>query len=161
MAATIDPLAELRPIHWPEAISWWPPAPGWYLLLLLLLLALVTGLLLRKRHQKPSTRSEALALLRQLAQHDGDDRAFLAELNQHLKRIALARFPRQQAAGLSGRSWLVFLDDSSGGDAFTTGPGQALGQAPYQRRVQLDDRSELLALCEQWVEATWQQDRAH
>ena len=31
-AATPDPLAGLRGYHLPEAVSWWPPGPGWWLL---------------------------------------------------------------------------------------------------------------------------------
>jgi len=27
-----DPLAPLRPLHLPDQIGWWPPAPGWWLL---------------------------------------------------------------------------------------------------------------------------------
>ena len=37
-----DPLAELRDIHLPEAVSLWPLAPGWWLLLALI--AAVLGL---------------------------------------------------------------------------------------------------------------------
>ncbi len=34
MNPAADALQELHPLHFPEAISWWPPAPagGWLLL---------------------------------------------------------------------------------------------------------------------------------
>ena len=30
-----DPLAQLRDIHLPEPILWWPLAPGWWVLIVL------------------------------------------------------------------------------------------------------------------------------
>ena len=44
----LDPLAALRPLHAPPAISWWPPAPGWWLLLAALAI-LGTAVLIYRR----------------------------------------------------------------------------------------------------------------
>ena len=46
-----DPLAKLRDIHSPEAIPFWPPAPGWWVLALIALICaiLITRFLLRRQ----------------------------------------------------------------------------------------------------------------
>jgi hypothetical protein len=159
MAAAVDPLAELRPIHWPEPVSWWPPAPGWVLLLLVLLLALVmVGAWFIRSRRKPAIEADALQMLTTLEVHAGSDREFLDELNRALKRIALARFPRERVARLTGQPWLAFLATTGGTDAFVSGAGKALEQAPYQASAQLGDRDELLSLCRQWVVTIWRDD---
>ncbi|MBT3527943.1 MAG: DUF4381 domain-containing protein, partial [Porticoccaceae bacterium] len=35
-----DPLAELRGIHLPDPISWWPLAPGWWVLIVIFIAGL-------------------------------------------------------------------------------------------------------------------------
>lgn len=56
----MNPLDQLAPLIDPEPISWWPPAPGWWLLGLALLLGLAA--LWRFRHRlvkrKPRVRPE-------------------------------------------------------------------------------------------------------
>ena len=60
-------LEQLRDIHLPEAVHWWPPAPGWWIvttLVLALLIWLVRYLQRRYRHQY--FRSESRELLKQI-----------------------------------------------------------------------------------------------
>ncbi|MEX2365260.1 MAG: DUF4381 family protein [Pseudohongiellaceae bacterium] len=59
-----DPLSELADIHLPAAVSFWPPAIGWWILLALLL----TGgfLLLRQWLKYAMTRKKQASALREL-----------------------------------------------------------------------------------------------
>ncbi len=146
-----DPLAQLRPIHWPEPVSWWPPAPGWWLLGLLLIV--VIAVWWRRRRPTPAAPESVEPALPQLVQQADSDREFIAALNQLLKQVALVHFPPEEVAALSGEQWLAFLDASGGDGAFCDGPGRVLELGPYQASVRIDDRDELLNLCRQWIGA--------
>lgn len=109
-----DPLAQLRDIHLPAAVSWWPPAPGWWLLLVLLLLGLAALLWLairhwRRRAYRRIARRELQACFADW-QQSGDNRGYLEAVNAILKRTALRSFPRREVAALYGESWCNFLD---------------------------------------------------
>lgn len=89
-----DPLAQLRDIHLPEAVGWWPPAPGWWLLTLLFLSALVYAVLWwRQRRARLYFRRQAQRLL-EACWHDyeqsGEYRVFLNALLAILKRARLS-----------------------------------------------------------------------
>ena len=71
-------------------------------------------------------------------------------LSMLLRRVALARMPQQQPAGLTGEHWLAFLDSHSGGTPFSSGIGKVLACAPYTPDVDFD-RSSLLLLAEEWI----------
>ncbi len=135
-----DPLAELRGYHPPDPVSWWPPAPGWWLLALLIvgLLTWVMVWALGARRQRrlaraaPRAALDELAALRAAHARDGDATAFARGLSRLLRRFALARYPRRAVAGLSGEDWLAFLDAHGGGGRFQAGPGRDLLTAPYR-----------------------------
>lgn len=135
-----DPLAELRGYHPPEPVSWWPPAPGWWLLALLIagLLALLLVWALRawRRRRRlraaPQAALEELAALRAAHARYGDAIAFARGLSRLLRRYALTRYPRRAVAGLSGEAWLAFLDAHGGAGRFQAGPGRDLLVAPYR-----------------------------
>ncbi len=119
----MNPLDQLQPPITPAAVSWWPPAPGWWLLLISLPL-LVWGIWwLRKRLQskgRKPTRVEELDPLRQAAllelaqltapQAGEPAGIWLQQLNALLKRLCREHYPNQNSHTLSGRAWLAFLD---------------------------------------------------
>jgi hypothetical protein len=109
-----DPLAQLRDIHLPDPVGWWPPAPGWWLLPILVIGAIVSGIRWAlRRHRALAFRRQALLELEQafgLRETDGDDLAFLRAANAILKRAALQSYPRAELASLHGEAWARFLD---------------------------------------------------
>ena len=110
----------------PAAVAMTPQTPGWTVLGVLFAL-LLAGLAWRavRRWRANAYRRAALAEL----QRAGDDPAAIAEV---LRRAALAAWPRERVAGLSGGDWLAFLD-ATGGGGFSDASGQVLAQAPYGR----------------------------
>lgn len=145
-----DPLADLRDIHLPDSIPWWPPAVGWWVLLALGLGLCVVGWWLIRRRRR-SARRAALKELKVLrhAYREGE-RALAPQLSSLLRRYALTLFTRERVAGLTGQAWLEFLDRTARMRQFSRGPGNALVSAPYSGQA-TGDTDELLALAEQWI----------
>lgn len=147
----------LRDIHLPPPVSWWPPAPGWWLLALILplLLGAIWGLLrwYRRGRLRRASRHALERLFAAYREH-GDDLRLLRELSTLLRRIVLSRFPRREVARLSGSAWLAFLDRMLDGShqerGFTEGPGKILADGPYAPETQLDAAA-LRRLCITWL----------
>jgi len=149
------PALQLRDIHLPGELPFWPPAPGWWLLAVIVVALLSWGVVLAVRQYRiQGQRARVMAALAQL--ETGLDRertpAMLASISILLRRLALMRYPRERVAPLSGAAWLAFLDDSGGEGRFRDGPGQVLASGPYQRAVPADlDVAGLSALVRTWV----------
>jgi hypothetical protein len=168
-ASAADPtVLNLRDIHLPEPISWWPVAPGWWLLLAGLLL-LVAGVLIArsiarknylKKQLKRDIREELNHIKKQFQQ--SKNKAQLAKaLSILLRRASISYYPKTDVAGLTGRSWLKYLDDTNGATAnktFQSDTGEILLTAPYlSADTELNyDAQALIQLCESWLLA--QQD---
>jgi hypothetical protein len=133
-APMADPLAALRDIHLPDPVSAWPPALGWWLAAALAAAACV-ALLLWWRARRRSPRRAALAELDRLASAWGAQRdvASLAlGLSALLRRVALARFPREDVAALHGAERLAFLERAAK-SGFPREVGLELESALYRR----------------------------
>lgn len=157
---TPDPLAGLRDWHLPEPVSWWPPAPGWWLLAGLFLIGLVIGIrLIWRRRRRTAARRLALrelALLRASLAADGDTRRFDAGLSRLLRRLALALYPRESVAGLCGAAWLEFLDVTGGQGGFSRGVGRRLSEGVFRADdgpVDPEETEQLVRLAAVWIRA--------
>lgn len=143
----------LRDIHLPDPLSWWPPAPGWWLLLTLLVaIALLGGYLLHRYRRNALQRAAQQALHRigEDYRQSGDARVLAQQLSILLRRVSLSCYPRRQVAGLTGRAWLSLLDRTLPGDEFQQGAGRVLIDAPYSLDSRVDGPA-LLQLCERWL----------
>jgi hypothetical protein len=71
-----------------------------------------------------------------------------------IRRVAISITPRAEAASLTGRQWLAFLDKSLTGAPFSEGCGQLLADAPYRNTQPTEQEiSQLISLCEDWLKA--------
>ena len=145
---TSDPLVALKPLHDPAPISWWPPAPGWWLALLLVI---TVGFLLYWLWKKGAPQRAALNELKVLEINQQTPAMKAAELNKLLKRYALVSLPGAGAEALSGEAWLAFLDQHGGKAKFSNKTGQALLTLPYGDDLAFPD--ELFVMARQWIKA--------
>jgi len=106
MNPATDALAGLRDIHLPEAVAYWPPAPGWWILLFCLAGAVVWAERTRRRRARSPERL-ALAELEQLAEAfevESDGAALASGLSEVLRRVSLLRFDASQVAAVYGEA---------------------------------------------------------
>jgi len=143
----------LRDIHLPDPVSWWPPAPGWWMLLALLVaIALLSGFL-HHRYRRNALQRAAQQALHKIGEdyrQSGDALLLAQQLSILLRRVSVSCYPRQEVAGLTGRAWLSLLDRTLPGDEFQQGAGRVLIEAPYALDSRVDG-SALLQLCERWL----------
>ena len=145
-------VAQLRDINGLDAVPWWPLATGWWLLAALvvaLLLALISLLRNLRHYPAGSWHRDAWKQLRDLRQRASSMPVdqLAGDLSELLRRIAVARLGREQAAGLTGERWLECLQqhDPAGFAWKRWGkPLLALPYAPYGTRQEY--REQLLPL---------------
>ena len=104
-----DPLAQLRDIHLPEAVSWWPLAPGWWVLGTLLIAGLAYMVhFFWQRHHAFTYRRQALQQLKQLPNNSQHHR--ITALMALLKRVAVSAYPELNLSSRSQAEFIAFLN---------------------------------------------------
>lgn len=126
----------LRDLHLPEAVGWWPLAPGWWFLIAILLgVALWQAWRYVQRWRFEASRRYAL---REFTRYESEylkshDPVTLGKnLSNLLRRAMLAYAPRAEVAGLTGEAWLRWLDRDLPVPYFHTEGGKSLLVLPYR-----------------------------
>ena len=165
-----DPAAlPLREIHLPDAVGWWPPAPGWWILPILVLIAAgITWysrlLYRRRRYSAINMARKELARIKSRYAVDRDAGHCVRSVSGLLRRLCISVFPRAESAGLTGAEWLAFLQGAArpeagagklrdaGQETGDESPEQLLLEAPYRRQVAEEDVESLIAFCSSWLD---------
>ncbi|KTC70248.1 hypothetical protein Lbir_1831 [Legionella birminghamensis] len=147
-------LNNLRDIHLPEAIGWWPLAPGWYLLILVILCIFILGLYYFFEYQKNSKpKRHALKLLAQYQeeyQRTGNSQLASTRISELLKRVALVYFSRETVASLKGDDWVAFLNQTGKKINFNAVRQQLL-ELPYQSSTSQVNLAPLFTRARLWI----------
>jgi Ca-activated chloride channel family protein len=147
-----DPLAGLVDIPLPMAVSLWPQTwPSRIALAMIVIGLIVATVWLVHRWRVNRYRREALSELDQI--EAGADSISALELSAALgslaRRTALAAFPREQVASLTGNAWLSFLDRTGGGRDFSQGSGRSLEVSAY-RQSPTDPKTQITVV-RRWI----------
>lgn len=103
----MNPLDNLKDIQQPAEIGLWPPAYGWWMLAILVLIAIVLSVkFILSYAQKRKAQKQALVALDQI---NVQDTMAANQINQLLKRVAIAYFPSINVQQLHGQHWVDFL----------------------------------------------------
>ncbi len=150
-----DPLSELRDIYLPDPISWWPPAPGWWVLMVLVVATLFFGTRwLLRWHAQNCYRKEALRHLDQLKLQQAHQplsqcRGILALL----RRTAKTAYPQLSLEAELTPSMLSQLNQCCASPIFDENIQQQLGSLPYQKSPEIPDHlvRQLEQSARQWL----------
>ena len=155
----MDPqLPQLKDIHLPGSPDMWPLALGWWILLAVLLGLVFWFILVVKKYL--NNQKHKRMLFEELAQLErklkaSPNKTHVTEINILLRRLALAYYPNEKVASLTGCDWLKFLDESGNTEKFSKGAGRILIDAPY-RSGELENYNgdEFIPLIRNWVTKT-------
>jgi len=145
----------LRDIHLPDAVSWWPPAIGWWILLAVILLSIyfipklyrwLTFIPLHK-----VTNEAFLKIEDEYRQHQ-DNTQLAQSLSKLLRQISMTYHGREKVAHLTGEKWVDSLNTLTEKDYFSSELKNIIIHAPYQKNNNIDT-TELLDVTQQWINA--------
>lgn len=154
-------LQQLRDVHAPETVSWWPLATGWWIIIglvaLIALLLLVRALL--KKHHYRYVRF-AVSELKVLQQNH--EPRWLAKSHNIMRRVSLCYVDEAYIGSLSQSEWMAFLK-KTGEQSFSQQTLDAFVDLPYKpdsAASQLD-KSVIMQEIIHWAEHLPEQAKAY
>ncbi|MBV1883849.1 MAG: DUF4381 domain-containing protein [Pseudomonadales bacterium] len=155
MADSAPVVVNLRDIHLPDPVSFFPLPVAWWVLLVVVLCVVVCVLYFLMYARKKMLRY-ALVELDELqfyqSQQTQQDSDTVMALGVLMKRYAQCQFPRNQVAHLWGQSWLAFLRSTSSSGQFDGDRGAAAIRLPYQKAVSSEEAKVLFESVRSWMQ---------
>ncbi len=155
-----DPLANLRDIHLPDAIGYWPLAPGWWLLMASMVVLAVIMFLAVRHYRRNAYRREAIRQLSNIHQQyltasqgsarNNAGRVYLQQINRLLKQVYFTR-DVNRVAGLNGQSWIEELQRAAPKVRLSRFSDRLLALYTPDLRVEDSDVAEIQQEMRQWL----------
>lgn len=143
----------LRDIHLPDAISWWPPAIGWWILLALVIAVFIFIPKLYRRVTYTSLNKVANITYQNIVdefKENNNDSDFIIATSKFLRQTAMSYCGRDEVAQLTGDKWVQALNNITEHDYFTPDLKQSLVNAPYQKNISIDVE-QLINAVQSWL----------
>lgn len=134
-------LKDLRDIHEPEAIAFWPPAIGWWLLPIIIITLVIAFYWWWKHAKTPDYKKLALQELKNVVTDfniQKNKQKAAGEIALLIRKVMVAKFGNQKIAGMIGDEWLSYLDEISKTNSFTSGAGKIIVSVPYVKQIEPD-----------------------
>jgi Domain of unknown function (DUF4381) len=137
-------ISKLHDFVQPAPPSWVPQTTTWYVIFAI---AGAAALYVAFRALRSWRRNRyRRAALEQLAVCSPES------ISDLLKRTALAAWPREKVAALTGTEWLKFLDQTSASNAFEREPGNRIEEiAVSGTAASADEESKLRKIASEWI----------
>lgn len=155
MNSSIPDSLNLRDIHLPDAVSWWPPAIGWWVVLALVILVIylapkvyrrITYIPLRRVSQ------QAFDSIKSRYEVNNDPLELIQSISTLLRQISMTYHGREQAAHLTGDEWINSLNTLTEENYFTDSLKNNLINAPYQKNTDIQSIA-ILDATQKWISA--------
>ncbi len=152
-----EALNNLRDITLPTEVSWWPPAPGWWLLAVLLIIAIIFSIRgLKTRYHRTSilvlAQKERDEIISRYNKNE-DSVALMSQLSILLKRYALLCFPEKNIAGLHGEPWQQFIMKQGPNTTDANQVAELLTTSPYKKTEAINAET-VITYFNHWLEHT-------
>jgi hypothetical protein len=141
----------------PSAVAFNFKAPGWYVLGFLVLLIIVLLIWLLVKYCKSNLyRKHALQFLNNVEQkllHEKEFDLMVYQTQMLIKRIAMARYGRQNVSGLRGSQWITFINATWREKSFDGKDEMLLNQNIYkpEKTVSADEATNFVEKSRRWI----------
>lgn len=147
---------DLKDIHLPGTIAWWPPAIGYWIIIACILSGIAVFFAIKTYRKRSAIKRLALkefSLIQKKYTTNSNKKQLVTALSELLRRAAISTYPLSDCAGLTGQQWLHWLDKqlSKNTLTFTNGPGHLLTDFIYSSSHEPNDVEDLMKLSQQWL----------